>query len=388
MDLTFAPEFETWRKEVRDYLEAEVPPRYRFETDFDEDDDKWAFAIEFNKRVGEKGWVGINWPEEYGGIGKPDIYRSIMMEEFGAVDAPLLNAIGYGLAAGAILKFGTEEQKHKFIPDIIGFKTHWAEGLTEPDSGSDLASLQTRAVRDGDEWIINGQKTYTTWGHRADVLYLAARTDPDVPKHKGITIFCLDLKSSGVSMQAMANMAGGRQNHTYFDNVRVPNDMMVGEQGQGWMYIMNSFYGGGGGGFAAKMFRVFERLAQYCKTTVRNGQPISKDPVVRRKLADLAIEMETMKMIGWDGLSRMEHKLPPMFAGGLGVVVMKEFQPRFGQLCMEILGPLGQIQEGSDWSPLGGEAEHTFRKSFANHAGGTSQVKRMVMATRGLGLPR
>ena len=388
MDLTFAPDLEAWREEVRTFLHETVPPEYQFESDFDEDEEKWAFAEEWNRQLGQKRWVGIDWPEEYEGLGKPRIYRSIMMEEFGYHDAPLLNTIGWGLAASAVLSFGTDEQKKKFIPPIIKFETHWVEGLTEPDSGSDLASLKTTAVRDGDDWIVNGQKTFTTWGSHGEVLYLAARTNPDAPKHRGITIFCMDMKLPGVTMSPLFNLAGGRQNHTFMDNVRIPNDMMVGEEGMGWHYIMNSFYGGAGGGSMAKLRRVFEKLVDHCKTTNRNGRPLSKDPYVRHRLADLAIEIETLKMVGWDGLSRMENKGPVEHGGALGTVIFKEFQPRFGQLCMEILGPLGQIQEGSRWAPMQGEVEHSFRKSFANHAGGTSQVKRMVMATRGLGLPR
>ena len=388
MDLRFSPEIEQFRAEVRDFLVKECPPQYCFETDFDEDDDRWAFAFDLNRKIGQKRWIGVNWPMEYGGLGKPPIYRAIFMEEVDLHGAPLLNAIGWGLAAGSLLRYGSEEQKQRFLPPIVKQERYWAEGLTEPDSGSDLASLKTTAVRDGDDWVINGQKTFTTWGHRMEVLYLAARTDPNVPKHKGITIFCLDLKSRGVSMQPMMNMAGGRQNHTFLDNVRVPNDMMVGEMNQGWQCIMNAFYGGGGGGGAGKLRRVFGRLVEYCKETKRNGKPMSQDPVIRLKLTDLAIRLETLKMIGWDGLYRLEHQAPPQFGGALGVVVYKEFFPYFGQTCMEILGPLAQLQEGGKWAPLAGEVEHVFRQSYGNHAGGTSQVKRMVLATRGLGLPR
>ncbi len=386
MDLRFAPELEEWRQEVRDFLVKECPREYCFDSDFEEYDGKWDFAFAFNKKLGAKGWVGTSWPTEYGGLGKPPIYRAIFMQEIDLHGAPLINSIGWGLAGGTLLKFGTPEQKQRLLPPIARAETFWAEGLTEPDYGSDLASLQTRAERDGDEWVVNGTKTFTTWGHRADVLYLAARTDPNVPKHKGISIFCLDMKAPGVTMSPMENIGGGRQNHTFFDNVRIPPDMMLGEENQGWHYIMNSFYGGGGGG-GGELNRVFNHLVEYCKETHRNGQPLSKDPLVRAKLTDLAITLETMKIIGWDGLYRMEHEVPPDFGGSLGVVLFKEFFPHFAQTCMEILGPLGQLQS-SRWAPMAGEVEHLFRRSYGNHAGGTSQVKRMVLATRGLGLPR
>lgn len=387
MDLRFPPEVEQFRQEVRGFLQKEVPPKYQFESDFDEDEDKWAFAFEFNKKLGKKGWIGVNWPKECGGLGKPDVYNSVFKEEIDLHEAPLLNGIGWGLAGSLLLKFAPDEQKRRFLPPIVKAETYWAEGLTEPDSGSDLSSLQTRAVKDGDDWIINGQKTFTTWGHRMDVLYCAARTDPNVPKHKGISIFCLDIKSPGVTMRPLPNIAGGRQNHTFLDNVRVPRDMMLGEEDQGWYYIMNSFYGVGGPP-GTKLRRTFAHLVQYCKETTRNGKPLSKDPGVRMKLTELAIGVETLKMIGWDSLWRHEQKQGPQLGGALSVVFFKEFFPHFAQVAMEILGPLAVIQGDSKWAPLAGDIEHLYRKSYGNHAGGTSQVKRMVMATKGLGLPR
>ena len=386
MDLRFAPELEDWRHEVRDFLVKECPREYCFDTDFDEDEDKWAFAHKFSKKFAEKGWIGVNWPTEYGGMGKPTIYRAIMNEELDLHGAPLLNTMGFGLAAGCLLRFGTDEQKRRFLPPILNYEDFWCEGFTEPDSGSDLASLNTTATREGDDWVVNGQKTFTTWGQHADKMFLAARTDSNVPKHKGLSIFCLDMKAPGVTLSPLPNLAGGLQNHTFLDNVRVPRDMLIGEENQGWQYIMSRFYGGGGRQ-DGPLHRVFARLVEYCKETQRNGRPLSKDPVIRAKLTDLAITLETLKMIALENLYRLEQGVQPEFAGSLGVVVFKEFWPRFCQTTMEILGPLGQIQSGK-WAPLAGEVEHLFRMSYSNHAGGTSQVKRMVMATRGLGLPR
>lgn len=389
MDLRFTPEQEAFREEVRAFLDAELPPDRAFDHEFNEDDDLWAFAFEFTRKVGAKGWIGLTWPVEYGGLGRSAAERTIMFEEFTYRDAPLLNAIGWGLAAGSLLVGGTEEQKKRFLPEIARFERFWAEGLTEPDSGSDLASLSTRAVRDGDEWVVNGQKTYTTWGHRADVLYLAARTDPEAPRHKGISIFCLDLGLPGISFSPLHNLGGGRQNHTYLDDVRVPADMLIGKEGEGWSYIMNAFYaGGGGGGLHAKMQRMLDRVVAYCRTTTRDGVLMIKDPIIRSQLAELALMVETERLLSYEGLSNHEHRRPPVFAGALGVVVMKEGQSRFAQLCNQIMGPLGQLREGSRWAPMGGDPEAWYRQSYANHAGGAPQVKRMVLATRGLGLPR
>ena len=215
MEIRFTGEQEAWRDEVRAFLDKELPPEKEFNHEFEEDPDLWDFAREFTRKVGEQGWIGLTWPKEYGGLERTSIEKTIMMEEFTYREAPMVNMIGWGLAAGSLLVGGTHEQKLKFLPAIAKMETFWAEGLTEPDAGSDLASLQTAAVRDGDYWVVNGQKTYTTWGTHADVLYLAARTNPDVPKHKGITVFCLDLSlPASASRRSSTSEADGRTTPT------------------------------------------------------------------------------------------------------------------------------------------------------------------------------
>jgi 3-oxocholest-4-en-26-oyl-CoA dehydrogenase alpha subunit len=389
MDLTFTRQEEAWRQEVRDFLDRELPPDKAFDVEFNEDEALWRFAFDFTRRVGAKGWIGLTWPPEYGGLGKSLTDRLIMMEEFGYRDAPLINHIGWGLAAGALFVGGTPEQKRRFLPPIARMETFWAEGLTEPDAGSDLASLTTRAVRDGDDWIINGQKTYTTWGSHADVLYLAARTNPEAPKHHGISIFCLDLGLPGVSFSPMYNLGGGRQNHTFLEDVRIPGDMLIGEEGQGWGYIMSSFYMSGGVAAGHTTYqRRLDDLVAYCKETTRNGRPLIKDPIVRQQLAELALIVEEHRLLAYAGLGQALASRPPEFGGALGTVVAKEAKPRFAEICQQIVGPLSQLRSESRWAPMNGDVEAWYRYSFSNHAGGTSQVKRMVLATRGLGLPR
>lgn len=389
VDFTFTAEENSFRQEVRAFLDAELPPDKAFNHEFNEDPDLWRFAFEFTRKVGARGWIGLTWPVEYGGLGRTQTERLILAEEFTARDAPMVNAIGWGLAAGALLVGGSEEQKKRFLPGIAAFDRFWAEGLTEPDSGSDLASLSTRAVRDGDDWIVTGQKTYTTWGHHADVMFLAARTDPEAPPHHGISVFCLDLKAPGVSLSPLYNMAGGRQNHTYLDGVRVPGNMLIGEEGKGWSYIMNAFYAGGGAGARhAEMRLMLDEVIDYCNTTTRGGVLLIKDPIVRSQLAELELMVETERLLSYESLSNATNRRPPQFGGALGVVVSKENKPLFAQIISRIVGPLAQLRQESRWAPFDGGAEAWYRWSYANHAGGTSQVKRMVLATRGLGLPR
>jgi alkylation response protein AidB-like acyl-CoA dehydrogenase len=312
-----------------------------------------------------------------------------MAEEFGYHDAPLINHIGWGLAAGALFSGGTDEQRHRFLPSIASMETFWVEGLSEPDAGSDLASLTTRAVRDGDSWVINGQKTYTTWGTHGDVMFLAARTDPESRRHQGLSIFCVDLSARGVTFAPMENIGGGRQNHTFLDDVHVGADMLIGGQGHGWELVMNAFYGAGGSQapYAAHQRRLAE-LVEYCKTTSAGDRTLIDQSLICDKLGELALLVEAERVLTYVAVGAAETNERPPFAGALNEVVSKEAEPKFAEVYNEILGSLGQLSTGAPWAPIGGMPEAWYRWSFANHAGGTPQVKRMVLATRGLGLPR
>jgi alkylation response protein AidB-like acyl-CoA dehydrogenase len=392
LDLSFTKVQQEWREEVRDFLDQELPEKWERSTEYCEDDDFWDFALAFTRKVSAKGWIGLTWPKEYGGLARPIVDKLIFAEELTYRGAPLVNTIGYNLAAGALLFGGTEEQKAKFLPAIAATEYLWAEGYSEPDAGSDLASLKTTAVRDGDHWVVNGQKTYTTWGSHADVLYLAARTDPEGSRHRGITIFCLDLDQPGVSFGPQHNIGGGRQNHTFLDDVRVGNDMMIGHEGRAWDLIMGGFYGGNiGAGFMTAQRRL-DKLIAHCKTARRGGKLLIDDPQVRDDLVEIDLAVQAERLLTYESLSNTQAKRPPVFGGSTSQVVLKEAMPRVAELINRICGPLGQLSADSEWAPLpadpSGGPEAWFRQSFGNHGNGTSQVKRMVLATRGLGLPR
>jgi alkylation response protein AidB-like acyl-CoA dehydrogenase len=302
---------------------------------------------------------------------------------------------GIGMQVGpAIMRLGSDEQKAEFLPGMAAGEIMWAEGYTEPNSGSDLASLRTRAVLDGDEWVIDGQKTFCTAGHHCNWFIIAARTDPDVSKrHKGISYFLSPMDAPGIELRPLVNMADGRQNLVFLDDVHVPQARMLGDVNQGWNQVWFGL-----GGTPMPVFEsddpgpeheyepesagdawVLEQLVEYCRKTTRGGTSLADDPVVRMQLADLAIGVEIEKMLRYEGACE--------YSSHLHQAITKEFQPEFAQTCMEILGALGQVQAG-EWAPLAGEIDRIYRRSFGNHAGGTSQVKRMVVATRDLGLPR
>lgn len=390
MDLRFRPEEESWRAEVRAFLDRELPPEFEFETEFDESEERWEFALAFSKKVAARGWTALTWPRAYGGQEAPFIKETIFRDEFAYRGAPLVNSTGLGLAAQTLLKFSSEEQKLRFLPDIGGMRVLWAEGLTEPNAGSDLAGLQTRAARDGAGWVVNGQKTLVTWAHRCDVLYLAARTDPDAPRHTGISIFCLPLRAPGVTIQPLLNIGGGRQNHIFLDNVRIGGDMLVGQVNEGWRYFTNAFYGGAPMGTEwAKYKRAFDELVKFCRAPrPGGGEPLSRDPIIRDKLVDLAMDFEVLKLVEYEEIWRLEQRLEPEYGGAIGVVFMKEFIPKFARLASDILGPSVLLTAGSEGAVLRGRLAHLYMQSYGTHAGGTPQTKRVVVARRGLGLPR
>jgi len=409
MDITHTttPKLEGLRREVRAWLEEELPPEYEgFDWDFVEDPEQWAFYREFWKKQGSKGWLEPTWPVEFGGAAMSIREARIIQEEFKRRRAGGLAGIG-GSVGPAILRLGTDEQKAAFLPAMAAGEILWGEGYTEPDSGSDLASLRTSAVLHGDEWVITGQKTFCTAAHHCNWFIIAARTDPDASKrHNGISYFLAPTDTPGIELRPLYNIADGRQNLVFLDEVRVPQNRLLGDLNKGWEQM---WFGRGGNPFvplktvdpgpeeeyepgptglpsAATMADstahawVLDQLVRYCATTTRNGALLSEDPFVRGKLADLAIGVEIEKMLAYEGYGCK-------YGNHLHQAIVKEFQPEFGQWCMEILGPLAQIQSG-EWAPLAGAVDRIYRQSFGNHAGGTSQVKRMVVATRALGLPR
>ncbi|MDS1116548.1 acyl-CoA dehydrogenase family protein [Gordonia westfalica] len=378
------PELEAWRAEVRGFLDAELPEGHAFNPEFDDAPEQWAIAVEFSKKFAAKGWIGLTWPKAYGGKELPPVANQILLEELYAADAPLINSVGIFLAAGTILVGGTEEQKKRLLPDIANMRTLWAEGLTEPGAGSDLGSLRTKAVREGDDWVITGEKAFTSWGPMSDVLYVAARTSPDAELRDAVSIFVVDLKSPGVTLHPMRNYGGGVQSSTFLDHVRVPGSALIGEEGKGWQYIMRAFYASGTVEpiYAMQEARLRD-LVKHCK----NIPGKLDDPHVRADLAELAGIVQTQRLLAYEIIGDNAHGRQTAWGGGVQQVAAKEYEPLFAQIYDRVLGPSSQLRSGK-YAPLNGKPEAWYRQSFANHAGGTSQLKRMVLATRGLGLPR
>ena len=349
MDISFttSPRLEQLRQEVRSWLDAELPREYEgFQWDFDEDPEPWAFYRQFWKKLGAKRWLEPQWPYEFGGAEMSPDEARVIQEELDRRRAGGIAGIGM-MVGPAILRLGTDEQKAALLPGMAAGEIMWAEGYTEPDSGSDLASLRTRATQDGEEWVINGQKTFCTAGHHCNWIIIAARTDPDYAKrHRGISYFLSPMDVSGIELRPMDNLAGGRQNFVFLSDLRVPADRMIGALNEGWQQVWFAM-----GGAPIPRFRrddpgpvevyeplptgqawVLDQLVEYCKRTSRGGRPLADDPVIRHQLAELAIGVEVEKMMRLEGACE--------YGAHLHQAISKEFQPVFAQTCMEILGPL------------------------------------------------
>jgi alkylation response protein AidB-like acyl-CoA dehydrogenase len=391
---TTTPRLEALRQEVREWLAVELPQEFEgFQWDFEEDPERWSFYRSFWRKQGEMGWLEPGWPKEYGGLEYSRRASEVVRQEFGRRRAGSFAGIGM-MVGPAILRLGTPEQKQAFLPGMAAGEIMWGEGYTEPDSGSDLASLRTRAEQDGDDWVITGTKTFCTAGHHCNWIIIAARTHPDFEqRHKGLSYFLSPMDAPGIELRPLYNIADGRQNLVVIDEVRVPADRMLGDLNCGWTQI---WFGLGGEPIPvfddddagpeldyepplAGQAWILNELVRYCRETVEDDRPLIDDPVIRLKLAELAVGVEIGRVLGYEG------SCP--YGGHLHQAIDKEFQPKFAQVCMEILGPLAQVQTGR-WAPLRGEIDRLYRRSFGNHAGGTSQLKRMVVATKVLGLAR
>lgn len=390
MDFVFTEREEAFRKEVRQFLAQELPPGWSWEEfgGFDTDE-AWKFHRAFLDKLARKGWLTLSWPREYGGQERPVMEQLVFVEEMGYHRAPHLG-MGVTFIGPALMLHGTEEQRREFLPRISRSEIWFCEGFTEPGAGSDLASLQTRAVLEGDEYVVNGQKTFQTWAHRADYSWLAVRTDPEAPKHRGISVLIVDMDSPGITVRPVLEMTGLHIfNEVFFDEVRVSRERLVGEENRGWYMLMTTLnyeraVFGGGAGEAASYKRTLEELVNYVRETNRNG-----DPLIRHKLAELAIEVEIARLLAYRVAWMQSQGQVPTFEVSIAKVFGGELCQRLANIGMQILGLLGQLPSHSKWAALRGHMAYLYLGSVATTIGaGTSEIQRNMIALMGLGLPR
>ena len=315
----------------------------------------------------------------------------VFNEEMAYRRAPLINLAAVGYLGPTIRMYGSEEQKQQHLPGITSGEVQWCQGYSEPGSGSDLASLQTRAVQDGDDFIINGQKIWTSQAHYSDWIFLLARTDPDAPKHKGISYFLLDMKSPGVTVRPLVNMANQHGfNEVFFDNVRVPRSGLLGELDRGWYMATTTldFERSSVTGSAGSR-RTLEELTAFTKETKANGKLLFELPLVRHRLSDLWIELTLSQFLSYRVVSMQERGLVPNHESSIVKVFNSEYNQRLAGAGLQILGLYGQLQPESPYARLRGRFERAYLSSVGSTiAAGTSEIQRGIIATRGLGLPR
>jgi alkylation response protein AidB-like acyl-CoA dehydrogenase len=387
MDFRFSEEEEAFRKEVKEFLAREwtLP-------DWDPDKaEDWQAARDFEKKLVAKGWLTMAWPKQYGGLEVSHMTQLIFRDEMAYAGAPIVDGQGISMVGPCVMVHGTDEQKERFLPPIAKGEVVWSQGFSEPNAGSDLASLQCRAVRDGDDYIVNGQKTWTTAAARSDWIHVLVRTDPDAPKHRGISYLLVDMKSPGITTQPIVNMTGYAGFHeTYFEDVRVPVANRLGEENRGWYAAMTTLsFERSSIGFASGARRTLQELVQYCRETKRNGQPLIDDPRVRRKLANLAIEIDVARLISYNVAWLQSKGQVPIYESSAAKTFTTELRQRIANAGVQILGLYGQLDESSKWAPLRGRIKYQYLWTVGETIyAGSNEIQRNIIAQRGLGLPR
>jgi alkylation response protein AidB-like acyl-CoA dehydrogenase len=397
MDFTLTAEQQTFREDVRKWLEANIPRDWEARAMGSADvprPEAYATMRAWQRKLYDAGFIGLTWPKEYGGRALTFLEEMILHEEMALAKAPpILNILGVGMAGPTIIAYGTEEQKLRYPAKILACEEIWCQGYSEPNAGSDLASLQTRAVKDGEHWVINGQKVWTSLAHIADFMMLLARTDPDVPRHKGITYFLLDMKRPGVTVKPLKQMTGDAEfNEVFFDNVRVHESEVLGGVNNGWTVGMTTLMYERlalGFGLQVRLRIALDSLIELARKMDKHGRSVVKDPVMRQKIAQLWIDTEGLKYMGARAITKLlkgEMPGPEASAGKMGWV---ETHQKLQELAMEIEGPYSQVLRGSDWALDGGLWQYTFLRSRANSIeGGTTEIQKNIIGERVLGLPK
>ena len=395
MDFRFSEDEEAFRQEVRQWLREEIPQRW-IELDpgiWEETEESWALARGFQRRLGEKGWLAPAFPLEYGGLELSHMKRLVLAEELAYNRAPVSVEVEITVnwVAPSIMLFGSEQQKKDYVTRIAMGDIIFCIGYSEPDAGSDLASLKTRAVEDNDYYVINGQKIWCSYGHLADYCWLAARTDPDAPRHQGISVFVVDMKTPGITVRPLTNILNRHSfNEVFFDDVRIPKENLVGEKNNGWYQLMIALdLERSSIGWAAANQRIIEELIEYARTTKRNGAPLAGDPLIRNQLAQLVVENEVARMMAYRIAWMYSRGLHPSYESSMSMVFISEATRRTADAGMRILGHYGELDRDSKWAVMNARLMRMCLSSLSiGVGGGSNEIQRNIIAMRGLGLPR
>lgn len=388
MRIAYSEQQAQLRDELREYFSKLITPEIREQLGAMEGGKLYRDVI---KQMGRDGWLGVGWPKEFGGLGKTWVEQQIWFDEARRAGAPIpfvtINTVG-----PALMQLGTEEQKKKFLPGILAGDVHFAIGYTEPDAGTDLAALTTSAVRDGDHYVVNGTKIFTSGADDADYIWLACRTDPEAPKHKGISILIVDTKLEGFSANPIHIINGGYTCMSYYENVRVPVDMVVGEENLGWKLITLQLNHErvGLAAFGNSALRLLNEIIDWAKETeAEDGGRVADKQWVQMALAEAYALLDAVKVMNWKMAWTLETGDPDPAQSAGSKVLGTEAVLDVYRLLLDVLGSVGTLKEGSPGAVIQGALEHDLRLATVNtYGGGVNEVQRELVAMLGLGMPR
>jgi alkylation response protein AidB-like acyl-CoA dehydrogenase len=388
-----------FRQEIKTFLQKELPERFRgimsggmmgggegggdMRSRFEE-------IKEWRDKLASKGWIAPAWPKEYGGAGLTVMQQFIMNEEFAEARAPVVGGMGTSMIGPTLIIHGNDEQKKEHLGRILSGEVQWCQGFSEPGSGSDLASLQTRAVRDGDDYVINGQKIWTSGAQHAHWMFMLARTDPDAPKHKGISYFLVDMKSPGVAVRPLINLANGAFfNEVFFDNVRVPASNLVGEENRGWYIGTTTLdFERSSIGSSVGMRQQVDNLIRFAHEH-KDQSSLTWNRTIKYELSDRLVETTISKMLSYRVVTMQAKGLVPNYEASMTKLFASELNQRIARTGMKVTGLYGLLLAGSEHAAAKGRYGGAYMQTLASTiAGGTSEIQRNIIAQRGLGLPR
>jgi alkylation response protein AidB-like acyl-CoA dehydrogenase len=389
MDLGLTPSELKFRDELRTWLKANALPKTNLAATTAESAAAFHKRLrDWQRKLCEGGYAGIAWPKEFGGRGATFIQQAIFQEELALADAPEIATIGQSLVGPTIIAVGTEAQKKRYLPGILSGDEVWCQGFSEPNAGSDLASLQTQAVLDGEHFVVNGQKVWTSFAHFADLCLLLVRTDPKAPKHKGITCLLVEMKSPGIDVRPLKMMSGDSEfNEMFLSDLRVPVDRVLGKVNEGWdvaITALSNERANLGIGLYVAFKRILDSVVEHARKLRRHGKPVIDDPVLRQKLAQAFVDLEVFRLNTTRALSTLNKTGAPGPEGSIQKLYWSELNQRNAQIAMEVLGPYAQLTDFD-----GGRWAYNYLRSRGNTIeAGTSEVQRNIIAQRVLGLPR
>ena len=388
MDFALTPEQEQFGEEFRTYLKTAITPELTAEME-EQGEYGGPVSREFFRRLGEDGWLGVGWPKEYGGQGRSPMEQYIFYEAAAYAEAPLpmlaLNTVG-----PTIMKYGSDELKNLVLPRILRGEIEICIGYSEPNAGTDLAALKATAVRDGDDYIINGQKSFTSCAHFADYIWLAARTDPDAKKHRGISLFLVDIDAPGIEITPVHTIGRVRTNSTFYEDLRVPKSRLVGEENKAWKYMTAQLdlerialcpY--------SPLTRRIEETIEWAKGTNIDGMPVIEQSGVKNRFCEMIADVEVLKLLNYQVAVQLTKGLPVYAEASTVKAYGSELYQRVNNEIMEIMGPYGQLELQSKWAPLGGAMPNYFRRDLVLiFGGGAIEVQKNIIAMAGLMMPR